>query len=64
MKKQLQCSYQTFNNNGNPNGIWIEDCEGRMLYESDGFSEETSLKKSLTKSNNSGYSASSVLSQH
>ncbi len=34
-------------NNGNPNGYWIEDGEGRVIYDSDGFSEEVSSFKSL-----------------
>ncbi|MBN1252780.1 MAG: hypothetical protein JXR51_05990 [Bacteroidales bacterium] len=33
-------------NNGNPNGYWIEDGEGRVIYDSDGFSEEVTSFKS------------------
>jgi hypothetical protein len=33
-------------NNGNPSGYWIEEGEGRVIYDSDGFSEiVSSLKK-------------------
>ena len=33
-------------NNGNPNGIWIEDGEGRVIYDSDGMSEKIDSLKS------------------
>lgn len=33
-------------NNGNLNGYWIEDGEGRVVYDSDGYSPETSKKSS------------------
>jgi hypothetical protein len=32
-------------NNGNPNGIWIENGEGRVIYDSDGMSEIVSSLK-------------------
>ncbi len=37
-------------NNGNPNDVWIENGEGRVIYDSDGFSPTTSFKSSLVKS--------------
>lgn len=35
-------------NNGNPNGIWIEDGEGRVIYDSDGMSETIPSLKSAS----------------
>ncbi|MBK8566685.1 MAG: hypothetical protein IPN76_25990, partial [Saprospiraceae bacterium] len=32
-------------NNGNPSGIWIEEGEGRVVYDQDGFSELTGTDK-------------------
>ena len=31
-------------NNGNPNGVWIDNGQGRVIYDQDGFSEKTAKK--------------------
>lgn len=33
-------------NNGNPNGYWIGDGQGRVIYDEDGFSPKTDARKS------------------
>ncbi len=45
-------------NKGNPGNVWIENGQGRVIYDSDGFSEKTSFKSSLIKSSSSGNSES------
>ncbi|MCF6242102.1 MAG: hypothetical protein L3J74_12245 [Bacteroidales bacterium] len=44
-------------NFGNPTGYWIENGQGRIVYDSDGFSEVTDLIKSVKESDLTGAGA-------
>ncbi len=44
-------------NNGNSNGIWIENGEGRVLYDKDGFSEEIEFDEKTSTNYKSAISA-------
>lgn len=41
-------------NNGNPNGYWIGDGQGRVIYDEDGFSPKSSTSKTTSNKAGSG----------
>jgi hypothetical protein len=49
------------NNNGNPGGIWIEEGDGRVIYDSDGFSEKVTKASFENHGNISNAGASLVI---
>ncbi len=46
--KDFYYSNFMINNFGNPNGVWIEEGQGRVIYDQDGFSEKTGKKLALS----------------
>ena len=49
------------NNNGNPGGIWIEEGDGRVIYDSDGFSGKVTKAQAENHENDNNIGASSAI---
>ena len=47
--KKLYFANFMLDNNGNPNGYWIQDGEGRVIIDSDAFSEEVGDIEAVVK---------------
>lgn len=62
--KDLYFANFMLDNNGNPNGIWIENGEGRVIYDSDGMSEIIdNLKLSKSENPNSNMQTASTVNK-
>jgi hypothetical protein len=62
--KDLHVSFFMLNNYGNVSGYWIDNGQGRILYDTDGYSPEVSSFKSANPLDEGGYFKSGACRKH